>query len=538
MTVAVRVIPCLDVDAGRVVKGVNFENLRDAGDPVELAAALRRRGRRRARPSSTSRRRRRAAATMLDVVRRTAEQVFIPLTVGGGVRTVDDVDTAAARRRGQGRRQHRRDRPPGADRRDRRPVRVAVHRALGRRATVPAGTRRRRRAGRSPRTAAGAAPASTRSSGRARRRTRRRGDPAQLDGRRRHQGRLRPGDDRAPCARSARPGDRQRRRGRGRSTSRPRSRAGADAVLAASVFHFGELTIGEVKDAMRAAESWRAMTAAWRRRVRSTQMTRTSIATPPQARRDGPGLAVVQQARHRRGAHGRLDGRRGAAPHPDRPGRVTYWSRSRASTGSRATPPGTPSTCTRWGWTATATPCWCASTRSARRATPATTPASTRDDLGAVVGGPAPGEGGSWRPLPDLPGARPGRARDVPGARPGPAGHPGGAPPHGGRRDARRGLPQAWPPTGRAPSSSSPPSTAGSGRAGRSWGPHRSRRSSPPTAPPTGRAVPPHGPVTSRWGSRRTVTCWRRRGRRSASRASARRRTTARHCRPPRPTRA
>jgi len=89
--VAVRVIPCLDVDAGRVVKGVNFENLRDAGDPVELAAAYDAQGADEltfldVTASSSGR------ATMLDVVRRTAEQVFIPLTVGGGVRSVADVD--------------------------------------------------------------------------------------------------------------------------------------------------------------------------------------------------------------------------------------------------------------------------------------------------------------------------------------------------------------------------------------------------------------------------------------------------------------
>ena len=89
---AVRVIPCLDVDDGRVVKGVNFENLRDAGDPVELAAAYDAEGADEltfldVTASSSGR------ATMLDVVRRTAEQVFIPLTVGGGVRSVGDVDT-------------------------------------------------------------------------------------------------------------------------------------------------------------------------------------------------------------------------------------------------------------------------------------------------------------------------------------------------------------------------------------------------------------------------------------------------------------
>ena len=91
MTVAVRVIPCLDVDAGRVVKGVNFENLRDAGDPVELAAVYDAAGADEltfldVSASSDGR------ATMLDVVARTAEQVFIPLTVGGGVRTPEDVD--------------------------------------------------------------------------------------------------------------------------------------------------------------------------------------------------------------------------------------------------------------------------------------------------------------------------------------------------------------------------------------------------------------------------------------------------------------
>jgi cyclase len=91
MTVAVRVIPCLDVDAGRVVKGVNFRDLRDAGDPVELAAAYDAEGADELvfldiTASSGGR------DTMIDVVGRTADQVFIPLTVGGGVRSVADVD--------------------------------------------------------------------------------------------------------------------------------------------------------------------------------------------------------------------------------------------------------------------------------------------------------------------------------------------------------------------------------------------------------------------------------------------------------------
>lgn len=86
---AVRVIPCLDVDAGRVVKGVQFAGLRDAGDPVELAALYDREGADEIvfydiTASAEGR------ATMRDVVSRTAEQVFIPLTVGGGVRTLED----------------------------------------------------------------------------------------------------------------------------------------------------------------------------------------------------------------------------------------------------------------------------------------------------------------------------------------------------------------------------------------------------------------------------------------------------------------
>jgi cyclase len=91
VTVAVRVIPCLDVDAGRVVKGVNFAGLRDAGDPVELAAAYDAEGADELvfldiTASSGGR------ETTYEVVSRTAEQVFIPLTVGGGVRSVADAD--------------------------------------------------------------------------------------------------------------------------------------------------------------------------------------------------------------------------------------------------------------------------------------------------------------------------------------------------------------------------------------------------------------------------------------------------------------
>jgi cyclase len=90
MTVAVRVIPCLDVAAGRVVKGVNFLGLRDAGDPVELARKYYDQGADEVTfldVTATVEER----ATMLETVRATAEQVFIPLTVGGGVRSTEDV---------------------------------------------------------------------------------------------------------------------------------------------------------------------------------------------------------------------------------------------------------------------------------------------------------------------------------------------------------------------------------------------------------------------------------------------------------------
>ena len=91
MSLAVRVIPCLDVDNGRVVKGVNFVDLRDAGDPVELARAYGQAGADELifldiTASSSGR------ETTYDMVRRAADEIFIPLTVGGGIRTVDDVD--------------------------------------------------------------------------------------------------------------------------------------------------------------------------------------------------------------------------------------------------------------------------------------------------------------------------------------------------------------------------------------------------------------------------------------------------------------
>ena len=84
-----RIIPCLDVNNGRVVKGINFVNLRDAGDPVEVAAAYDKAGADEVvfldiTASSDHR------STVVDMVRKVAEKVFIPFTVGGGIRTVED----------------------------------------------------------------------------------------------------------------------------------------------------------------------------------------------------------------------------------------------------------------------------------------------------------------------------------------------------------------------------------------------------------------------------------------------------------------
>ncbi len=217
MGVAVRVIPCLDVDAGRVVKGVNFADLRDAGDPVEMARIYDAEGADEltfldVTASSGER------ATMLDVVRRTAEQVFIPLTVGGGIRACDDIDTLlragadkvsintaaiarpellreAARRFGSQCIVLSVDARTVPDGRRTHAVRMG-----GDDARRPAGHRdRRRRVGRAGPAARGG------------------GDPAQLHGRRRHPGRLRPEDDRRGARRGGRAGDRQRRRRCGRA---------------------------------------------------------------------------------------------------------------------------------------------------------------------------------------------------------------------------------------------------------------------------------------------------------------------------------
>jgi len=252
MTVAVRVIPCLDVDAGRVVKGVNFVDLRDAGDPVELAAAYDAAGADEltfldVTASSDDR------GTMLDVVRRTAESVFIPLTVGGGVRSVDNVDTLLR---------------AGADK-----VGVntaAIHRPeliaeiadrFGNQVLVLSLDVRRVPSGPSPEypsgwevtTHGGRKSAGLDAVGWARRAAELGAGEILLnsmdadgtkDGFDLELIRLVRAEVGVPVIASGGAG--------AVGDFAPAVRAGADAVLAASVFHFGDLTIGQVKDALRA----------------------------------------------------------------------------------------------------------------------------------------------------------------------------------------------------------------------------------------------------------------------------------------------
>jgi imidazole glycerol-phosphate synthase subunit HisF len=280
MTVAVRVIPCLDVDAGRVVKGVNFRDLRDAGDPVELAAAYDAEGADELvfldiTASSGDR------ETMIDVVGRTADQVFIPLTVGGGVRSVGDVDRLLR---------------AGADKVSLNTAAIARPELLGEAAQrfgsqcVVLSVDARRRAGSAG--PGGRPPATPRSPLRAERRLGEHppaagpASPARFEVTT-HGGRRGTGIDAVQwAARGAELGvgeillnsmDADGTKagfdtelihavravvdvpiiasgGAGQLAHfAPAVGAGADAVLAASVFHFGQLRIGEVKDALRAA---------------------------------------------------------------------------------------------------------------------------------------------------------------------------------------------------------------------------------------------------------------------------------------------
>jgi len=244
---AVRVIPCLDVDAGRVVKGVNFVDLRDAGDPVEMARVYDAEGADELvfldiTASSGDR------ETTYDVVRRTAEQVFIPLTVGGGVREVDDfnrllragadkvgVNTAAVLR-------------PAllAEAADRFGAQCVVLSIDARRAATPSGfevTTHGGRQGTGIDAVAWAADATELGAGEILLNS--------MDA----DGTLAGFDlELIAAVRAVASVPVIASGGAGKASDfAPAVAAGADAVLAASVFHFGALRIGDVKAALRAA---------------------------------------------------------------------------------------------------------------------------------------------------------------------------------------------------------------------------------------------------------------------------------------------
>ncbi|RRQ12353.1 imidazole glycerol phosphate synthase subunit HisF [Corynebacterium bovis] len=249
MSLAVRVIPCLDVDGGRVVKGVNFTGLRDAGDPVELAARYEADGADELTfldvSASTEGR-----GTMLDVVRRTADQVFIPLTVGGGVRSAEDVDALLR---------------AGADKVSVNSAAVArpellseLSRRFGAQCVVLSVDARRVPAGGDPQPSGFEVTThgGTRSAGLDAVEWARRGEELgvgeillnSMDGDGTRQGfdleliRAVRAAVTVPVIASG---------GAGEAAHMPPAvAAGADAVLAASILHFGDTTVGEIKDAM------------------------------------------------------------------------------------------------------------------------------------------------------------------------------------------------------------------------------------------------------------------------------------------------
>ena len=247
MGLAKRIIPCLDVAEGRVVKGVNFVNLRDAGDPVEVARRYDEQGADELafldiRASVETR------GLLYHMIEAVADEVFIPLTVGGGVNSVDDIrallnagaDKVSINTAGV--------QQPGAVRGGRRALRRAVHRRGDRRQAGGAGGvggvhARRAHADRPRRGGLGARG----------RRPRRRRDPAHQHGSRRRAHRVRPGADAGGGRRGRRAGDRVGRRGLAAGPGRRHLEGGADAVLAASIFHYGEFTIAQAKAAMAAA---------------------------------------------------------------------------------------------------------------------------------------------------------------------------------------------------------------------------------------------------------------------------------------------
>ena len=260
-----RVIPCMDVDAGRVVKGTRFIDIRDAGDPVELAAHYDREGADELvflDITATSDKR----ATVVELARRAADEVFVPFTIGGGVREVADaqavldagadkvsVNSAAVAR-------------AGADRRAGARVRRPVRRARDRRQA------RRRRAGRSTWPAGARRPAATPSSGRARASSAARGRSCSP---RWTATAPRTATTSSCCAAISGAVDVPVIASGGAGEPEHLVEglsAGADAALCASIFHYGRYTIAEVKDRLAAAgvPRQRAMTGrragSWRAR--------------------------------------------------------------------------------------------------------------------------------------------------------------------------------------------------------------------------------------------------------------------------------
>ena len=247
-----RIIPCLDVNDGRVVKGVNFVDLRDAGDPVEVAARYDAEGADELAflDITASSRRARHPAAMWSRVR--AERCFMPLTVGGGVRTLDDVRGACSARRRQGVDQHRRGAESGSSSR-------AGSGAFGSQCIVVAIDAKRVRTRRS-RPLGGVHPWRAQPTGHRRARlgdeaasAGRGRDPADLHGSRRHRAGFdlaltRAVADAVPVPVIASGGV-----GTLDHLVEGIRDGGAAAVLAASIFHFGDHTIGEAKRHMAAA---------------------------------------------------------------------------------------------------------------------------------------------------------------------------------------------------------------------------------------------------------------------------------------------
>ena len=344
MGVAVRVIPCLDVDAGRVVKGVNFRDLRDAGDPVEMARVYDAEGADEltfldVTASSGER------ATMLDVVRRTAEQVFIPLTVGGGIRSADDVDTLLR---------------AGADK-------VSINTAAILRPTLLHEASRR--------FGAQCIVLSVDA------RTVPPGEPPTPSGWEvtTHGGRRGTGIDAVEWA------ARGQELGVGEillnSMDADGTRAGFDLRMIAAVRAAVDVPViasggaGRVEDFAPAVRRGRRRgprghgvplrTLPDRRRQGQPaggggggQVTpRSGRRRAAQARRRRAGLRGRPAARHRRGADGRVDGRRGAAPHPHHRPRHVLVALPAGVLGEGRHLRATSRRCTRCGWTATATRC-------------------------------------------------------------------------------------------------------------------------------------------------------------------------------------